>query len=298
MNTRGDADEEVRGVIERTSSMKPSYALSILVDFVRFAGAINSAQEPRACILRYCTSLREIATSSECPPEARRLMDAIVGALLAWHSGDDLAHTMAGVTFRKAFSCSGSDVPAYTATSFFGASALKVMKKKAAASEDADCPNRFLLDLLSTPQSEQQLRTEVFRAGCACAEASESSRSLGFEPLYKKGGVHDDVWRTIGARVYGVEDPEVVRWTVVVSDLTGDCDRVRALIAILSFLLYFKYLRKHATETIAKFGDDIDGVEAPDEPAERTDDTHSRPIADIGAWASANPSRVRVIKTE
>ncbi|KAG5179789.1 hypothetical protein JKP88DRAFT_273624 [Tribonema minus] len=297
INTRGDADEEVRGILERTAKMKPSYASLILVDFVKFAAAVDTVRDSRASIMRYCTSLRQVVTSPECPPQARRLMDAIVGALLAWHSGDDLAHTMAGVTFRKAFFCCGSDIPAYTASSFFSSSALKVMKRKAAESEDADCPNRFILELLSSPQSEQQLRTEVLRAACACVEASDSSRSLGFESLFKKGSAHDDVWQTVGARLYGEEDPEVVRWTAVVSDLTGDCDRVRALIAILSFLLYYQYLRKHATETIAKFGEDAEPSKA-EEEEKRVEATHSRPAADIEAWATANPGKIRVVKTD
>ncbi|KAG5183040.1 hypothetical protein JKP88DRAFT_241300 [Tribonema minus] len=261
-----DPPRELEAATKHLRTRQCSYCSDTLADFVRFAGAARSSAESeseisslRASVVEYCKAVRAVAAAEDCSPGVRRLLDAIVGTLLAWRPRDSLHDTMAGLLFRKCFLCCSGGTRTYTLQSFFGKEAVDTMRSKVRADRARD-PNAAVLEFLSAPKSENEIRTEVLRACFAIADDGDASPPQGFAPLFDAR--NDDVWAVIGARVYGCRTDggpsgDEIRWRALVSELTGDADCARGLVAILLFMLYFPHLGTSEEEE----EDDEDEVE-------------------------------------
>ena len=305
LGSPGDLHMELRNAASRLSNRRSSFAMHTMADFVRFANAVAAARvDVRPAIMEYVREVRQVSVAQDCPPQARRMLDAMAGSMLAWHPNDTFPQIMAGVVFRKCFFTNGCPGAFYTVASFFSSDALRIMRHNALA-DDPFNPNRRILNFLAAPRREEEIATETLRAAYELADMSERAHSVGFESLFEADEDAKDIWRTVGARLYGQESARETMWTSVVSFITGDWDRVRGLVAILCYLLYRACIVRSGASTSADDAATGDEAATPDDTDTATSDepdTHAkalpeRPIPDIKAWAQENTHKVTVVKT-
>lgn len=175
----------------------------------------------------------------------------------------------------------GHTTPLFSLESLLTAEAAELVHKKAKQGVQA---NIHIQKIFEEMRSEEELRHELF---AVLERIQLLTGASGFQAMADPA--NREIWLVVSQRVWGIPDAESCVWRVLISDMSADCDRVKALMAMLMMSLYYEsiplFLKGSSSTTVA--------VPAPLPLllVEKTkEESVSTPVIPTIAEASLNPS--------
>lgn len=181
---------------------------------------------------RYLASI-DLAISQHQTNYASLLLKAIAEAVRARTEHSTTESVLFDVVYRKGYAYGHEDAM-YNLEGLVGEEVTTILKQKAEQGVAANV--KIVQFFQEEDRSEREMRQEVFAIAARIAQLGRGDP--GFHAM------HDEcnfaIWKITGERIFKLWDPKDTMWRVLVSDLTADCERVKALCAMLMFLIYFE----------------------------------------------------------
>lgn len=235
---------------DAAGSVKMAQKDLLLSTFMAFIAKHPTAED----ITIYCDMLRNIKHET---PDTLCLIDDMICSLRKHCDGGDITDALVDLIYRHKNSAADSTTRHLSA--FMTPADYDVVVAKA---QEQGNPNAELMHIFAPAPTELQLRRELVRLADRLCDAGHGR--TGLEPIFDDD--NNDVWQTVGQRLYNTQDSDEVSWRAITSYLTDDNESARAALALIMFCLYYEAIASGSSSSGATAAHEY--VPAPSQVAE------------------------------